>query len=79
MVEAEIGIHLFQSPIFLFQLFEAFEIGHFDAPVFALLCVIGALGTPVFSADRFDRVFFIAHSLFAVIYAGELCKNMPIA
>ena len=55
MVEAEIGIHLLQAPIFFLQLFEPFHIGDFHAAVFAFPSVIGALGDPIFPADRFDR------------------------
>ena len=52
--EAEIGIHLLQAPIFFLQLFEPFQIGDFPAAVFAFPSVIGALGDPIFTSDRFD-------------------------
>jgi len=54
VVEAEIGIYLLQAPIFFLQLFEPFQIGDFHAAVFAFPSVIGALGDPIFPADRFD-------------------------
>ena len=54
VVESWIGIHLLESPIFLFQLFKALGIGHFHAAIFALPGIIRGLGDTVLPADCFD-------------------------
>ena len=63
-VSERIGIHLFQPPVFLFQLFEALEIGHFHAAVFTLPGIISAFGNPVLAADCFGGAatfYFFQH------------------
>jgi hypothetical protein len=78
VVETEIGIHLLQAPVFLFQLFETLQIGHFHAAILAFLGIIRAFGNPVFPADRFGRAatFYFFQHLDDLAFAGAISSSV---
>ncbi len=55
MVQAQLGVHLLQTTVFLFKLLEPLHIRGFHTAVFGLPVVIGRIGDAVLPTNLLDQ------------------------